>query len=183
MRCLLGIALFGFVTSRSAPAAETRFALTGENTAIEWVGSKPDGKHKGGFKKLKGFVAGDPAKFEDVKVEVEIDVASLHSDNPGLTQHLKSPDFFNVKKHPTAKFVSTKVSGDAKAFTLTGKLTLLGKTKEVEIPVKVKTDLDAYTLTGETAIDRTDFGMTYGRGKVDDKVAIKIVVKGKAPHQ
>jgi polyisoprenoid-binding protein YceI len=181
MRCILGIAVAGFVTSGLASAAETKYVLSGENTTIEWVGSKPDGKHKGGFKKLKGAVTGDPAKFEEAKVEVEIDTTSLHSDNPGLTQHLKAPDFFNVKKHPTAKFVSTKVKGDATEFTLTGKLTLLGKTKEVVMPVKVKSDGDVHILTAETTIDRTEFGMTYGKGKVDDKVAIKITVKGKAP--
>ena len=169
----------GFVASGLASAAETKYALTGENTTIAFVGSKPDGKHSGGFKKLKGSVTVDPAKMEDAKVEVEIDTASLHSDNAGLTQHLKAPDFFNVKKHPTAKFVSTKVTGDATAFTLTGKLTLLGKTKEVSIPVKVKSDGDSHTLTGETKIDRTEFGMTYGKGKIDDKVSLKIVVKGK----
>jgi polyisoprenoid-binding protein YceI len=180
MRSILGIALAGFVAAGSASAAETKYTLTGENTTLEWVGSKPDGKHKGGFKKLKGTLTVDPAKLEDAKVDVEIDTTTLHSDNPGLTMHLKGPDFFNVKKHPTAKFVSTKVTGDAAAFTLTGKLTLLGKTKEVEIPVKVKTEGDVHTLVGETTIDRTEFGMNYGRGKVDDKVALKITIRGKA---
>jgi len=179
MRFILGIALAGYATGL-ATASETKYTLNGENTTIEWVGSKPDGKHKGGFKKIKGTLTVDPEKQSDAKVEVEIDTTSLHSDNPGLTQHLKAPDFFNVKKHPTAKFVSTKVEGDAKEFTLTGKLTLLGKTKEVEIPVKVKNEDGVYTLVGETTIDRTDFGMTYGKGKVDDKVALKITVKGKA---
>ena len=179
MRFFLGVALTGFVAADLAAAAETKYALKGENTTIEFVGSKQDGKHTGGFKKLKGSVTVDPEKMADAKVEVEIDTTSLHSDAAGLTQHLKGPDFFNVKKHPTAKFVSTKVSGDPAAFTMTGKLTLLGKTKEVSIPVKVSSEGDVHTLTGETTIDRTEFGMTYGKGKIDDKVAIKIIVKGR----
>ena len=179
MRFILGITLAGLTAVGLASAAETKYTLTGDNTTIEWVGSKPEGKHKGGFKKLKGTLTVDGDKPESAKVEVEIDTTSLHSDNPGLTQHLKAPDFFNVKKHPKAKFVSTKVEGDAKEFTLTGKLTLLGKTKEVSMPVKVKSEGDEYTLIGETTIDRNDFGMTYGRGKIDDKVALKITVKGK----
>ena len=180
MRCVLGISLAVLVASGLASAAETKYVLTGENTTIEFVGSKPDGKHTGGFKKLKGSVTVDPAKLEDAKVVVEIDTTSLHSDNPGLTMHLKNPDFFNVKKHPTAKFVSSKVEGDASEFTMTGKLTLLGKTKDVTIPVKVKSDGDSHTLTGETKIDRTEFGMTFGKGKIDDEVKLKITVKGKA---
>jgi len=179
MRCILGIALGGLMAVGLASAGESKYNLTGENTTIEWTGYKPGDKHTGGFKKFKGTLTVDPAKMEDAKVNVEIETASLHSDNPALTGHLKSPDFFNVKKYPSAKFVSTKVAGDEKAFTLTGKLTMLGKTKEVELPVKVKSEDGVYTFTGETTIDRTEFGMTYGKGKVDDKVTLKITVKGK----
>ena len=35
----------------------------------------------------------------------------MHTDDNGLTKHLMAPDFFNVKKYPTAKFVSSKVVG------------------------------------------------------------------------
>jgi polyisoprenoid-binding protein YceI len=180
MRSLLWITLAALTATGLAAAAETKYTLNGENTTIEFVGSKPEGKHTGGFKKLKGTVSVDPTKLEDAKVDVEIDTASLHSDNPGLTQHLKNPDFFNVKKHPTAKFKSTKIEGDATAFTMTGKLTLLGKSKDVSIPVKVKSEDGSHTLTGETKIDRTEFGMSYGKGKINDEVTIKITVKGKA---
>ena len=49
MRFILGIGLGGFLAVGLASAAETKYTLTGENTTIEWVGSKPEGKHKGGF--------------------------------------------------------------------------------------------------------------------------------------
>ena len=41
------------------------------------------------------------------KISIEIDTDSLYADNPKLTQHLKSPGFFEVKKYPKATFVSS----------------------------------------------------------------------------
>src|SRR5205823_6223661 len=76
--------------------------LTADNTKIEWVGTKPGGQHKGGFKQLAGTVdlaGNDPTK---ASIVVEIETDSLFSDNPGLTGHLKTPDFFEVKTYPKA---------------------------------------------------------------------------------
>jgi hypothetical protein len=36
---------------------------------------------------------------------------------------------------------------------------------------------DALTLTGEFPISRKEFGMTYGQGKVDDTVTLKVAVR------
>ena len=38
----------------TASAAEEKYALTGDNTKITFVGTKKGGKHEGGFKKLAG---------------------------------------------------------------------------------------------------------------------------------
>ena len=66
-----------------------------------------------------------------------IETDSLYSDNAKLTAHLKSPDFFDVKTNPKAKFVSTKVEKDGHKYKVTGELTLNGKTKEISFPAKI----------------------------------------------
>ena len=38
---------------------------------------------------------------------------------------------------------------------------------------------DDKTLTSEFKINRNDWGMTYGKGKVDDIVSLKVVVNAK----
>ena len=38
---------------------------------------------------------------------------------------------------------------------------------------------DTFTLKAEFKIDRADYGMTYGKGMVDDDVAIKVDLKAK----
>jgi polyisoprenoid-binding protein YceI len=165
-----------FATSASA---EFKVKLDGKNTEIAFVGTKPGGKHIGGFKKLSGHVTGSGSDVTTGKVEVVIDVKSMETDDRKLTGHLMGPDFFDAKTHPTAKFVSTKIEGDQKEFKLTGEFTLLGKTKEITIPVKVAQTDESYTLSSEFKIDRNDFGMSWGKGKVDDEVTIKLTIKAK----
>jgi len=162
-----------------AAAEDFKYDLSGENVKVEFVGAKKDGKHVGGFKKLSGTVTAPSADVKTGKVEVVIDIASLYSDHMGLTGHLKGADFFDLGKHKTAKFVSTKVEGDQAKFTMTGDFTLKGKTKSITFPVDVALKDGEYTLKSEFKIDRNDYGMTYGKGKIDDEVVIKLEIKVK----
>ena len=162
----------------TAQSADQKYALTGENTTITFVGKKPDGKHAGGFKKLSGTATVADGNPTTLAIEVEIDTASLYSDDPKLTAHLKAPDFFSVKDNPKATFKTTKVEKSETGFTITGDLTMLGKTKAISFPAAI-TAGDALTLTSEFKIDRTAWGMTYSKGKIDDEAALKLVINAK----
>lgn len=161
-----------------ALAEDATFKLTGENTTLKFVGTKKDGKHEGGFKALTGTatLGGDPTSL---KIECEIDVTSLYSDNDGLTGHLKGPDFFNVKENPKATFKSTKVEKDGDKVKITGDLTLLGKTAPVTLTSAIEHKDGAFGLKSEFSIDRTKWGMTYGEGKVDNTVALTLSIAAK----
>ncbi|QJW92683.1 YceI family protein [Frigoriglobus tundricola] len=162
----------------TAHAADTKYALTGDNTKLTFVGTKANGKHEGGFAKLSGSAvgAGDPTKLT---IEVTIDTDSLYSDDAKLTGHLKNADFFDVKNQPKATFKSTKVEKADKGYTVTGDLTLLGKTKPVTFPATITEKDGTLSVTASFAIDRTNWGMNYGKGKIDDKVTIGIAVTAK----
>src|SRR5436190_941267 len=97
-----------------ALASSADFPLTGGNTTITFIGTKPNGKHEGGFKAVTGTASVDNNDLGTLKIKLEIDMESLYSDNPKLTSHLKSGDFFGVTSNPKSKFASTKVekSGD-----------------------------------------------------------------------
>jgi polyisoprenoid-binding protein YceI len=158
-------------------AAEVKFALSGDNTKVTFVGTKPEGKHDGGFKTLTGTAAVDPADPTTLTLAVEIDMNSLYSDDPKLTGHLKTTDFFGVKNNPKSKFVSTKVEKDGAGYKVFGKLTLVGKTKEVTFPAKITASAGKLTLKSDFKIDRTAWGMSYGKGKIADEVSIGVAVE------
>ena len=168
-------ALFGL----SAAAAEQKFALDGDNTKVTFTGTKKGGKHDGGFKKLTGTASITDGDLSTLKLEAEIDTDSLYSDTEKLTAHLKNPDFFGVKDNPKATFKTTKVEKTEKGYTITGDLTLLGKTKPVTIPAAVAVKEHVLTLTSEFKINRSDWGMTFGKGMVDDAVSLKLAITAK----
>jgi polyisoprenoid-binding protein YceI len=147
----------------SRTAAGQKYSITNQNSKIEFVGSQVAGSHNGSFQKFSGEIdyAGTP---ETSRVSVTIDTASLQADDPQLTAHLKTADFFDVAKYPQATFVSTaiKPGGDKGAsHTVTGNLTLHGATKSVTFPATIAATADAINVDASFTINRKDFGITY----------------------
>jgi polyisoprenoid-binding protein YceI len=175
MRTFLAAAA-ALVLALPAMAAD-KVTLSGDNTKITFVGTKPGGKHDGGFKTLTGTATVDGDAL--TALEVEIDTDSLYADDAKLTAHLKSPDFFGVKNNPKAKFASKKIEKADGGYKVTGDLTLNGKTSEISFPVSVSRAGGVLKIATDFKIDKRDFGMTYGGGKIDDQVAIKAVVEAK----
>lgn len=178
MRLLTAVVLAGLLAIPST-AADVKFPLSGDNTKVTFVGSKPDGKHDGGFKTLTGTATIDGTDATTLKIAVEIDMNSTYTDTDKLTAHLKSPDFFNVKNNPKAKFATTKVEKSNAGYTVTGNLTLCGKTKEVSFPAKIEVSGDSLTLSSNFKINRNDWGISYGPGKINDDVSLSVTVNAK----
>lgn len=155
-------------------------AITPANTKIAWVGTKKEGKHDGGFEKFTGGVSPAAGDVTASKITLEIDTDSLTSDNPKLTGHLKSPDFFDVKKFPTAKFVSTTVKAEAKGdstHVITGDLTLHGTTKPITFPAKIAATDDTLAIDSTFTFDRTEYGIAFAPDRVDKIVTVTVSAK------
>lgn len=165
----------------NAPADTFKFANTASK--IEFVGAKKDGSHNGGFKKFAGTIEIPGDDFKKAKLTVEIQTESLYSDNDKLTTHLKSPDFFDVRTFPTAKFVSTQIratDGDGPISHLVhGELTMHGVTKSVMLPLTVTKTETGWNLTGTVELKRKDFGMTFGEGQVNNEVKVTLTIQAK----
>lgn len=165
--------MLGIVNCGSASAEE--LTLVKDASKIEFVGSKPDGKHSGGFKKFEVASMADFESPSRSSINIQIDTTSLWSDDEKLTNHLKSPDFFDVRKHPSITFESTEIvpgeGEDAKA-TIKGVMHMLGKAVEVEVPAEATVTDEKIELTAKFEIDRTKWGMDYGQGKIDNTVKI-----------
>jgi polyisoprenoid-binding protein YceI len=168
-----------FAVALIIPAASAAdHKLSGENTTLKFTGSKKDGKHSGQFPKLEGAIVMEGDDATKAKLTVTIDMTALTSDNPMLTGHLKNADFFEVKKYPEAKFESTKVevTGDHE-YKVTGDLTMHGKTAPITFPLKMSEKDGVRTLAGEWKLDRTKWGITYGKGMINDEVDMSVSIK------
>ncbi len=91
---------------------------------------------EGRFNRFSGDFDYDEANPANNRVKVEIDVASIDTNNAERNKHLRDDRFFDVEKYPKARFVSTgwEDRGNGKA-TLMGRFTLRGVTKDIRIDV------------------------------------------------
>lgn len=159
------------------PAAAQQYAITPENSKIEFVGSKVTGSHNGSFQNFSGEIdyTGDVTTS---RVNITMETDSLTTDTPDLTKHLKTADFFDVPKYPQATFTSTaiKPGGDNGAsHTVTGNLNLHGVNKSVTFPATIAAAPDGITVDSSFAINRKDFGINYA-GAADNLIRDDVVL-------
>jgi polyisoprenoid-binding protein YceI len=142
---------------------------------------------EGRFDGVDGKVewAGDPTK---AKIEAKIDAATVDTSIKDRDEHLRSPDFFDVKKFPQLTFKSTKIEGTPDALTVTGELTIKGVTRTVVLAGKYLGHLvdpwgnDRIAFKADGKINRKDFGLTWGKmveagPVVGDEVALSLKVE------
>ncbi|MDQ3809689.1 MAG: YceI family protein [Chloroflexota bacterium] len=144
---------------------------------------------KGRFTSVRGTitdVADDPTLSS---VDIEIDAASLTTNDESRDAHLRSADFFDADRFPTITFDSTRVEGTRDEFTVTGNLSMRGVTREVTLQVTfngVGTNPWGKTVAGftaETRINRKDWGLNWNVGLeaggvlVSDQVKISIEIE------
>src|SRR5690606_4136447 len=116
---------------------------------------------------------------EQSTVKVEIDMGSVQVEPEKLEGHLKSPDFFDVEKHPKATFESTAVKAGGAGgatHTVTGNLTLHGVTRSISFPASIQVNGDTITVNAEFAINRKDFGIVYP-GMPDDLIKDDVLIQ------
>jgi polyisoprenoid-binding protein YceI len=166
-------------SSVAKTAATETLAITPENSKVEFVGAKVTRSHEGSFKKFVGTIDLVPNALESSKVTIDIDPATVVTDEDALTTHLKSPDFFDVAKYPKATFVSTKIEKSktpGSTHTITGNFELHGIKNSVSFPATIQVAADNVSVNSEFAINRKDFGIVYP-GKVDDLIRDGVVIK------
>jgi polyisoprenoid-binding protein YceI len=143
-------------------------------------------KVRGQFTSFRGEVEGDPADPTTAKGTFEVDMASVDSGSLDRDNHLKSPDFFDVERYPTMKFVSTSVAHDRDGYKVLGDLTIKDQTRPVELRYEHGGDLkDPFgnrkvggSLTG--TIKRSEWGLNWnapldsGGWLVSDNIKLEI---------
>jgi polyisoprenoid-binding protein YceI len=161
------------------PAAAERLVISPENSKVEFVAAKVTRSHNGSFKQFTGAIDLIKNSVEDSRVTIDIETASVVTDEDDLTKHLKTPDFFDVAKYPKATFTSTKIEpGNAAGAThnVTGNFELHGIRKSIAFPATIQVAADSVSVNAEFAISRTDFGLIYP-GKADDLIRDGVVIK------
>jgi polyisoprenoid-binding protein YceI len=140
--------------------------------AVEYLGIATV---KGLFKTVHATLNLDDPDPQRWSAEVTIETASLNSGHPPMEEHVRSADFLDVERFPTATFTTRRVEaapvagGNADGhYRLVGDLTLRGVTREVALDGTYggeATDSRGRTRRGfsaQTTLKRSDFGIPSG---------------------
>jgi polyisoprenoid-binding protein YceI len=183
VRCIvLAFATFGAHGQSAAQSSQGQ--ATGHSFLASAEGSTVTFKIKnfgfntdGSFKGLQGVIVWDAQNPARDSFDVSIDAASVNTDNDTRDDHLKKDTYFDVEKFPRIRFVSSAVAVADKNghYTMTGKLTIKGVTKEISFPFLAAAAGEDFIFKGSFTILRRDFGVG-GTSTLSNEVTVTLTV-------
>lgn len=183
-RHLSGVTVLFFCLLSPLHAADS-YTLDSAHTFPRWAASHFGfSTHHGQFNKTSGKLELDP-KAGKGSIEVTVDAGSIATGDPKFEEHLRSADFFDVKKHPTITFKSTSMKFEGgRPVSASGNFTMLGVTKPLTFQIaQVKcgaSPIHKKQVCGaevSATIKRTEYGMKYGVPGISDDVRLTIQVE------
>ena len=93
--------------------------------------------------------------------QLTIDAASLDTRNRKRDKHLRSPDFFDVERHPHVRFTADSATGHGEALVLRGEFEAAGEQIPLELVAAVQVVDDELEVEAVTYVDQRRLGMTW----------------------
>lgn len=138
----------------------------------------------GRFNQVGGEFVWNPNAPETSRFKFLIEATSVDTNDKVRDQHLRGPEFFNVEEHPQIRFVTEKIEVKDKTYQLKGKMTMLGVTKELTIPLRlVGTGKGPFGreragFFGKFVLKRSEFGMDRMASAIGDNVSVTFSFEG-----
>jgi polyisoprenoid-binding protein YceI len=135
---------------------------------------------EGHFKKFDAQISFDTAKPDAAKIAFTVDSGSATLGAPESDAELPKAAWFNVAKFPQASFQSSTVKalGGGK-YQISGKLTIKGNVKDIDVPVALSQANGVTTASGQFALKRLNYKIGEGEWADTSMVADDVQVKFK----
>jgi polyisoprenoid-binding protein YceI len=182
------LALSIFIASaQTAQAEDYAFDVKGQHAFIQFkVSHLGFSWLYGRFTKFDGMFSVDEKNPAEGSVSATIETASVDTDHAERNKHLRTADFFESDKFPTATFKSTKViPGADGTAVIEGDFTLHGVTKSIQLNAKhIGAGNDPWGgfrrgFEATTTLQTKDFGVAtkFGSPSVDIIISIEGIRK------
>ncbi len=175
----LGLALLLFTVTINA---QTTFKANTDNAKINWKGFKPTGDHYGTINLKNGSFTTNNNQITsgeftiDMNSIVNLDMDATSEWNTKLVNHLKSEDFFDVKKYPTATFKITSTEKKGNKILVKGNLIIKNKSNPIEFLATIKIENNQLVFDSEIfKIDRSKWGIEYKSKSFFNDLADKFI--------
>lgn len=139
----------------------------------------------GAFNEFDGSIDFDASKKTLSALKGEITTKSVDTNNKGRDEHLRKPDFFDVKKFPKATLEMKSIKGKK----LTADVTIRGITKPIVFDYEVKGPVEnehskkqmiAIKLEGKLNRKDFDIGKDTSNASVGEEVKVRIQIEAQA---
>jgi polyisoprenoid-binding protein YceI len=178
MNTVLKTLLAGSVSALAlqAHAAPYQSIVPGKSSvtfSYKQMGVAVDGR----FKKFAAQVNFDPAKAEQAKASLEVDLASVDTGSNEADQEVVTKSWFNAAAFPKASFVAKQIQQTApNQYEVQGTLSIKGLSRDVKFPMKHTAQGKDGLLTGSFMMKRADYTIGEGMWAKFDVVANDIQV-------
>ena len=173
-RCSFTAALLGVALAATAAPLKTDPAKSRVSALFRQMNVPVESS----FKKFSAAIDYDAAKPELAKASVEIDTASLDLGDADMNKEVAKKEWFNAAQFPKATFVSSSIKpAGAGKLTVSGKLSIKGKTGDVSFPLTVKTEAGKQVFEGSLPIKRLAYNIGEGEWKDTSMVADDVIIK------
>jgi polyisoprenoid-binding protein YceI len=168
----------GSAQAQGNPGATSYTLNTAESSIQFSIGHFFVSATDGRFTTFDGSLSVPPGAPERGTVTIHVSPGSIDTGIAARDEHLRTADFFDAARYPSALFVSTglTLTGGSNG-ALTGLLTLHGATNPVSLDAMLETpDRNGARLvfSAQGKLKRSAFGMDQYQGVIGDEVTLKI---------
>lgn len=169
-----------FASATRVHAEVPAWKVVTNKSAIMFTAVQNSAPVSGKFKNFYGDIHFDPAKLDESKVHIDVDMGSVSTNYPVIADTLKLSDWFDISAFPHATFTSKKITQlPSKEYEASGDLTIRDHVHPIKVKFTVEQPTkDSMVAKGTTDIQRTAFGVGQGEwastNEIKDNVRVEV---------
>ncbi len=114
----------------------------------------------GRFTRFDAQIAFNPAHPNRARAQLSIDTTSYDLGESDANARARGKNWLDSAEYPSANFVSTSfVPAGGDRYSMTGRLTIRGRTQDVVVPVHLSNDSGSRVFDGSLPVKRLRFGI------------------------
>jgi len=168
--------------STGASASAAHFTQAPGTGSLTFSYLQAGAENHGSFGQFATALTYDEQNPTTGSLEVTVQTASLETQDKDRNDLLAGADLFDVKKYPTATYVANSFATSAGGkLEAVGKLTLRGVTRDLRIPLTIRSTANGAELSGEVTLKRLDYGVGQGEWQSTEGVGNEVKLQYKVP--
>lgn len=172
----------GITAAPPSTSTTARYVQAANTGSLTFSFSQGGATNTGSFKQFATELRYDEKNLGGSSLKVTVQIASLATQDSERDETLKSADFFDAQKFPTAQFAASSLAKTANGgIEAIGKLTIRGVTRDLRLPLTLRAAGNGVELSGEVSLKRLDYGVGQGEWKATDTVGDTVKLQYKVP--